>query len=311
MTVPIDNIRVFVEVARSRTFTAAAQKLAMPKSTVSTRVRTLETELATDLFKRTTRRVTLTEAGQRYFEVTERLLAELAAATENVRSTTEELTGTLRFTAGVDAGAGIIGDVVADFARMHPSLDIDFMLRGDVVDLVAEGVDVALRMSPLPDSTLKVKRLGTTTYRLLASPAYLAEHGVPRQPSDLARHRVVRFSARMQDEAVLELEGPKTQARISLERRIRTNSIAAVRHQALAGAGIGFLPFGACLQEVETGRLVPVLPRWGSIRRPVTLVYPNQRFIPRKVKAFVDFLSDRLREMRFFERADEALARAR
>ncbi|AKU99747.1 Transcriptional regulator, LysR family [Labilithrix luteola] len=305
----VDNVRIFVELARSKTFTEAARKLGMPKSTVSTRIRLLEDELATDLFKRTTRKVTLTEAGQRYFEVTERLLVELEAASETVRSSTEALTGTLRITAGVDAGAGLVGDIVAEFAIAHPELDVDFMLRGDVVDLVAEGVDVALRMSPLRDSTLKAKKLGTTSYRFVATPRYLAEHGTPRQPSDLSEHRVIRFSARMDQDSTLDLVGPAKPARVSLKRRIRTNSIAAVRHQALAGSGIGYLPFGACLAEVETGRLVAVLPKWGSSESPMCVVYPNQRFVPRKVRLFVDFLSRRFADVRFFERTDEALRR--
>lgn len=305
----VDNVRIFVELARSKTFTEAARKLGMPKSTVSTRIRLLEDELATDLFKRTTRKVTLTEAGQRYFDVTERLLVELEAASETVRNSTEALTGTLRITAGVDAGAGIVGDIVAQFAIENPQLDVDFMLRGDVVDLVAEGVDVALRMSPLQDSTLKAKKLGTTYYRCVASPSYLAEHGTPRQPSDLSEHRVIRFSPRMDNDPTLDLAGPARSVRVALERRIRSNSIAAVRHQALAGSGIGYLPFGACLDEVEKGKLVPVLPKWGSRANPMSVVYPNQRFVPRKVKLFVDFLSRRFAEVRFFERIDEALRR--
>lgn len=253
----LDNVRVFVHVARSPTFTEAARQLGMPKSTLSTRIRALEEELGADLFKRTTRRMMLTEAGQRYFEATARLLSEIEIASEAVRNAGSDLTGRLRVTAGVDAGTGIVADIVAAFALTHPRLAIDYVLRGDVVDLVAEEIDVAIRIGKLDDSTLKARRLGMSFFKLVASPAYLQEHGTPRRPSDIANHRVLCFTPKMERDVVVHLHDGSKRARIDARHRLASNQIAAVRHQALAGCGIAYLPIGACLPELDAGRLTP------------------------------------------------------
>ena len=298
----LDNVRVFVQVARSQTFTEAARQLGMPKSTVSTRIRALENELGADLFKRTTRRMMLTEAGLRYFEATARLLSEIDVASDAVRSAGTDLTGRLRVTAGVDAGTGIVGDIVAAFTFEHPRLDVDYVLRGDAVDLVAEEVDVAIRIGKLQDSTLKARRLGMSFFKLVASPAYLQENGTPRRPSDIADHRVLCFTPKMERDIVVDLQEGSKRARVVVRRRLTSNQISAVRHQALAGCGIAYLPIGACLPELDAGRLIPVLTGWSSAGTPVQVVYPNQRFVPRKVAEFVEFAVARFGKSGFFER---------
>ena len=298
----LDNIRVFVQVARAQSFTGAARQLGMPKSTVSTRIRALEEELRADLFKRTTRRMMLTETGRHYFESTARLLSEIDAASDAVRSTGSELTGRLRISAGVDAGIGIIGDIVADFARDHPSLDVDYVLRGDMVDLVAEQIDVAIRIGKLDDSTLKVRRLGMSFFKLLASPAYLKEHGTPQRPSEVASHRVLCFTPRMERDFAVDLQDGSKRARVVVRRRLASNQISAIRHQAVAGCGIAYIPIGACLSELDAGRLVPVLKGWSSGSTPIQIVFPHQRFVPLKVTTFVEFAVRRFGESEFFER---------
>ncbi|MEO8184937.1 MAG: LysR family transcriptional regulator [Deltaproteobacteria bacterium] len=301
----LDNVRVFVQVARSQTFTDAARQLGMPKSTVSTRIRALEEELGADLFKRTTRRMMLTEAGRRYFEATARLLSEIDVASEAVRSTRTDLTGRLRITAGVDAGTGIVGDIVAAFALQHPRLDVDYVLRGEVVDLVAEEIDVAIRIGKLDDSTLKARRLGMSFFKLVASPAYLKENGAPRRPSDVVDHRVLCFTPAMGRDIGVDLQDGNRRARIVVRRRLTSNQISAVRHQALAGCGIAYLPIGACLPELDAGRLVPVLKGWSSGGTPIQIVYPHQRFVPLKVTAFVELAVERFGASGFFERIRE------
>lgn len=284
----LDSIGVFVHVVRAGSFAEAARRLGMPKSTVSLRVAELERRLAVSLLKRTTRRLHLTEAGGAYFAACEQALAQIEAADEVARSGQERPRGLLRISAAPGMGTGGIGDAIASFLREHAEISVDLQLTSRRVDLAAENVDLAIRAGRLEDSTLKARRLWSGVFRLYASPAYLQGRPAPQHPRDLKQHACLCFTTSAEKGQTFDLRCAGKRVRVAASGRFSSNQIDAVRHQALRGQGVAFLPEEACARELERGGLSAVLPEWSSAPVHVYLVYPDQRFLPAKVKAFVE-----------------------
>ena len=289
--VDLAAVAVFTRVVQVGSFSAAARELGMPKSTVSLRVAQLEARLGVGLLKRTTRKLHLTEAGRAYFDTCARTLAELEGAERSLTNTRNAPRGLLRIAAGTEAGTGMVGDLVASFMTAHPDVAVDLQLSSRRVDLVAEDVDVAFRAGKLADSTLKARRLAGSLLKLFASPAYLARRSAPRDPLELKQHACLCLAAPRAAEFVLDLRKGSKRARVAVRPRFSSNQVGAVRHQALAGVGIAFLPVHLCSAEVSRRELVPVLPDWSSEGVPIHLVHPAQRFVSPVVRAFLDHVS--------------------
>jgi DNA-binding transcriptional LysR family regulator len=281
-------IGVFTRVVQVGSFSGAARELGMPKSTVSLRVAQLEARLGVGLLKRTTRRLHLTEAGRAYFDTCARTLAELEGAERSLTRAQDAPRGLLRISAGTEAGTGMVGDLVAGFLIAYPDVAIDLQLSSRRVDLVAEDVDVAFRAGKLDDSTLKARRLGGSLLKLFASPAYLARRSAPRHPLELKRHDCLCLTASRAAESVLDLRNGRERTRVVVRPRFSSNQVGAVRHQALAGGGIAFLPVHLCAAEVRRGELAPVLSDWRSEGVPIHLVHAAHRFVSPVVRAFLD-----------------------
>lgn len=285
----LNAISVFARVVEAGSFTAAARRLEMPKSTVSLRVSQLEQTLGVTLLNRTTRRLSLTEDGQRYYETCTQALIALETAEATLTRAQRAPRGTLRITASVGMGLGLIGDVIASFLKEHPDVDVDLLLTSRVVDLLAENLDIAVRAGPLRDSRMKARLVGTSVFKLYASPEYLKGRRMPTHPSDLKDHSCLRLTFAADKAHVYDLRHGKKRMRVPVGGRFSANEIGAVRKLALAGLGIGLLPESACAEDLRRGRLVPVLPEWSSERTPVHLVFPAQRFVAPKVQAFVAY----------------------
>jgi len=284
---------VFHEVVSQGSFTAAAKRLGMRKSTVSRKITALEDRLGARLLHRTTRRLSLTETGRAYFDRCARVMAEVEAADREVADLHDAPRGKLRITAPVDIGLAFVGPLAADFLERYPEVHLEVVLTGRVVDLVAEGFDVAIRAGSLADSSLIARRLGTTGGRLYASSSYAQSHVLPKQPEQLVEHACITSTATGFGDTWQLNSGERT-VRVAVAGRLRVNDFGLARKAVLAGHGIAFIPEVLCVDDVASGRLVPVLPAWQSRASGVWAVYPSTRNLSAKVRAFLDFLRDEM-----------------
>jgi DNA-binding transcriptional LysR family regulator len=279
---------LFARVVEHRSFSEAAHASGVSKATVSKAIRRLEERLGTSLFHRTSRRITLTQAGQSLHARAQRILAEAEAAEEAARDGAEALAGRIRVAAPLTFGVRHVGPAVADFLAMHPDVDIDLALSDARIDIVAEGIDIALRIADLPDSSLRARTLATIQRHLVAAPAYLDRHGRPRHPAELGEHRCFaytnlanpdlwRFSGPGGEEAAVRLSGP-----------LRTDNGDAMVPALLAGLGVAWLPEFIVDRELADGRLEAILPEWTA--RPVSLhlLTPPGTLRPARVEALID-----------------------
>jgi DNA-binding transcriptional LysR family regulator len=288
----LNGLTLFEAVARTASFSAAAKELGAPKSSASRGIARLENALGVQLLHRTTRRVSLTEAGTALYDRISPLLRQVKAALGELPEREETPTGTLRVTAPVDLGVLFLAEVVTRYTARYPAVAVDLHLTGRVVDLVAEGFDVALRVATrLADSTLVVRRAAPILLHLYASPLYLAHRGAPRSEEDLAEHQWVAFRGGSQN---LRVQGPR-HATTSRPPRIVCDDLLFVRDAVRAGAGLALLPSFVAEADVVAGRLVRVLPRFERDAGWLHIVTPSAKHVPRKVTAFRELVLDLLK----------------
>jgi len=290
----LGELSAFVEVARRQSFAQAAQQLGRHPSAVSRAVAALEGRLGVRLLQRTTRRVALSAAGRDYFKRCEALLAEFEGADAEVRDLGASLRGTLRVSAATGSGQTLLAPILAEFLIAHPLLSLDLQLTNRYVDLIEEGYDLALRVGALTDSRLVVRRLAPSRRILIASPAYLERHGSPRQPRQLEEHACLVLDIGAQPRR-WELESGRTRAAHEVRGPMHSNNTLALLSACCGGLGIALLPEFVAEAALAAGTLRRVLPAWGSPEQAIFAVYPTARFIPAKVRAFVEFVATRLR----------------
>jgi DNA-binding transcriptional LysR family regulator len=289
------NLRAFLRVAQDGSFSRAAQALDVPKATLSRRIAQLERNLGVQLLVRTTRSVQATEAGRAFMPEAAAVLTALEDATAKVREAGGMPRGRLRITAGVEYGTSVLSPLLAEFAAAQREVELEVELTGRRVDLVYEGFDLAVRIGPLPDSSLAARRLGALRYGLYASPDYLAGRAAPRYAHELADHPALQFIGADPAPRWRLWDGART-LEVAVRPRVRANNHWVLRDAALAGLGVAFCATLAADPEVRTGRLVRLLPEWGAAEIPVNAVFPSQRFLAPKVRACVEFLAARLAE---------------
>jgi len=284
----LNLLGLFVTVAETGSFSEAARRLGLPKSSVSRGVVKLEAAVGAQLLHRTTRHVSLSTAGAALYERVSPLLASLTKAVGTLPEREEAPSGELRLTAPHDMGATFLPEVIARFTARYPSVRVDCRLTNRNVDLVAEGFDLALRASgtKLADSSLMLRRLGTLDVQLFASPTYLARRGTPRAPEDLAQHDFVAFRGLPY---LRELGLSEKSA------RVLADDMLFLREAVKAGAGIAILPTFLAQADVTAGQLVRVLPRHTQRSTSLVMLYPRTQHVPRKVSAFRDFLLEFLK----------------
>lgn len=277
---------VFVKVVQAGSFSAAARQLGLPTSTVSTRVSRLEQRLGITLLQRTTRKLNLTEAGTAYYHHASLGLGHMMEAEAAVDEARHQPQGKLKVTAPADLGDAMLAGLIERAQREFPALEVELLLTDRYVDLVAEGIDVAIRTGALRDSTLVAKSLGTICWAVFASRDYLAQAEPLQEPQHLPGHRCVQFTP-MGREA-WDLNSGDNSITVPLSGHVMANSIGVVRAMAASGQGVALLPSFICKPALATGSLVRVLPGWLGRADPVHLVYPRQRFMPPKLRAFID-----------------------
>jgi DNA-binding transcriptional LysR family regulator len=290
----IEAMRIFARVAELASFTRAADSLGLPKASASTAVQQLEAQLGTQLLHRTTRRVQLTQDGQRFYERCKDVLADLDELSTMFQQGPQALCGRVR----VDTNSGVAKHVIEhlpQFLREHPGIQVELSCSDRRVDVVAEGFDCVVRVGTLTDSSLIMRPLGQ--YRIVncASPAYLAEHGVPQTLEDLAHHRLIHYvSVLGQRPPGFEyMEGSECRY-VPMHGVLTVNSVEAYASGCAAGLGITQTPRAGVAHLLRSGGLVEVLPQYEAEPMPVSLLYAQRRNLSVRVQVFMEWLTNML-----------------
>jgi len=290
---PLEGLAAFITVAKHLSFTRAAEELGMSRATVGAQVRTLEAKLGIRLLQRSTRAVVLTEAGAAYFQSLVGIIPQVREAERAALSYQEEVVGRLKVTVPPEFAQLHMGPIIAEFLKRNPSLSIDVTLSHRAVNLIDEGYDLAIRGTIVLDPNLITRPIGDSPLVICASPDYIARHGAPADPTELADHACLHFSGlRWGNVWILNKDGQTL--RIPIVPRYLANDGIALRDVAVAGAGITLLPMFAVGAEIRDGRLVRVLETWEIGSVPVHAVYPANKNIASKVRRFTDFLARNL-----------------
>ena len=286
-----NDLLIFARVAELGSFSRAAERLGLPKSTVSRRLAALEQRMGERLLLRTTRRQTVTEFGLQLLEHARQVVAEMDAVAVLREQRQAAPSGRLRVSMPSDFANLLLVDSLAAFMALHPAISLELDLSPRRVDLLGEGFDVAIRMGDLPDDALLVaSKLAVFTHGLYASPDYLAEHGDPQSPDDLARHAAVRLMRGSGEPAAWTLiQGDQRWSGVPAG-RASANSPEMLIRLARAGAGVAAVPDGFAQADVRSGALRRVLPGWTLPTSTAWAVYPGRKLMPAKTRAFVDML---------------------
>jgi DNA-binding transcriptional LysR family regulator len=288
-----DAITAFAKVVETGSFARAADRLGISVSSVSRHVSLLETHLDARLLNRTTRRLSLTEAGRAFHERCVQLLADLEEAEESAGAGAVIPRGTLRVTCGVTFGTRYVAPAVAAFISRHPDMRFDVELSDRIVDLVDEGFDAAIRIGAIGGQNLVGRRVGVTQLVCCASPAYLARHGEPRTPDDLAQHACLIYEYAPQREVWTFADPKGGERKVRVAGPVHSNNGSFLEALAIEGAGIGCEPDFIVGPDVRAGRLVPILRAFAPPSTGVHFVYPSRRHLSAKVRAFAEFLVER------------------
>ena len=289
----LSALKAFCRVVEAGSFSAAAAELNVSHTVMSKQVRQLENLLGVQLLNRTTRRLALTEAGHTYYEHSRRVLDELQLADLAVTHHQATPRGTLRINAPMAFGTLDMAQWLPRFMARYPELKIDLVCNDRFVDLIDEGFDVALRLArEMPDSTLMAKRLATASTMLVASPSYLKQRGMPTTPLDLLQHNVLTYTLvqKPNEWAFVTPDGNHTAVTVSGS--LQSNTGIVLRTAALADAGIATTASFIVHEDLARGTLVPVLPGYTMRARELYAVYPQNRHMSPKVRAFIDFAAE-------------------
>lgn len=287
-----DDMAVFIRVVEKGSFSAAGRDLRMSAALVSSRIARLERHLAVRLFNRTTRKVALTDAGQRYYEDCLDIRRRVAEAEARLAEDDGTPKGVLRLTAGTAVGQHLLTPLMPAFAAAHPAISLQYQVTDRLVDLMGEGMDLAVRVGPLADTTsLKARILAPCPRYIFASPDYLARHGTPRVPHDLVHHNclLLRFPGSRQFR--WRFSGPEGEYELALSGSMDSNSGEVLKDWALAGAGLVLKSWFEVADDVAAGRLKIVLGSHMPADCHLAALYPYDRYIPPRVRAFIDHLA--------------------
>lgn len=290
----IHLMSVFIAVAEEQGFAAAARRLAMSPPAVTRCVAALEEHLGVKLLQRSTRHVRVTEAGVRYLEDAKRILQDIEVANDNAAGITAAPKGRLTITAPVLFGRKYVMPGVLDYLIQYPDTEVSVMFVDRVVNLLEEGMDVGIRIGKLPDSSMHALPVGTVRIVLCASPGYLKEHGVPRDPDDLKQHRMI--ASRAGDHVTdLRFRTRNRERQLSVKARLNTNTNDAAMEAALQSYGITRLLSYQIADHLAKGKLTTVLDDWQPEPLPIHILHREGRYAASHVRAFVDLMAARLR----------------
>lgn len=292
----LNDIAMFVQVVRHGSFAEAARRLGLPPNTVSRRIQQLEAQLGTRLMQRSTRKLTLTSAGQAFHERCAGAVDGLVEAGQELMTGSREPSGLIRVAATADFFDFFPMEWVADFLAAHPLVRVDFVLSDAKADLIAEQIDIAFRGGELPDSGyIARKLLNALTDGMVASPAYIAARGAPANLQDLAANHDCVTSPHPSGRTIWRMAGPDgVQEEVQVAGRFSGNTAQALRKAAIAGLGVALLPPTMARIDVRSGRLVPVLPQYQRTGQGLSVLYPSRKHLPLAVSAFIGMVMEKL-----------------
>jgi len=298
----LEEMRTFAGVVEAGSITGAADRLGIAKSAVSRRLADLEERLSVQLFRRTTRRLDLTDTGRSFYERCLRILADVDEAELAVSQQHGDLRGRLRVAVPLSFGLNHLGPAIDAFLQTHPGIEFDLDLNDRQVDLLAEGFDLAVRIAELEDSSLIARRLAPVRHVVCASPAYLAAQGTPRTPAELAEHGCLIYANAPNPGVWAYTDSTGRQGSVQVRARLRANNGDCLRQAAEDGHGIVLEPSFILYRSIEERKLIPILTefQWPTIYAHA--VYPRTRHLSRRVRAFVDFLAERFAGLPYWDR---------
>ncbi len=284
-----EELEAFVAVVDHHSFSAAADKLSVAKSSLSKRVSELEKRLGVQLMQRTTRQLSLTDSGRHFYQRAVNLLADLNEAEQIVSDAQVGLIGKIKLTAPLGLGVGQLSKPIAEFMQLHPRIEIDLNLNDRQLDLVDEGFDLAIRIGDLQDSSLIARKLAMVGFAVCASPAYLETHGVPKHPSELLSHEVLVYSnVSVSQQWSFDDQGKRVSPRV--KSRMSANNGEALANLARQGLGIVNGPLFYLQGFIDSGELIPILIDYPRQEVGIYAVYPPGRLVSRRVKMLSDYL---------------------
>ena len=292
----ITGIELFIRVVETGSFSKAAEELRIAQPTATKQVAALEQRLGTRLLHRSTRGVSATEVGQLYYEKCKAIARDLEEADNVAQLAGAGVAGTLRVSTSVAFGRRVLTPLVLAFMREHGQVQVDISFDDRYVNLVEQGIDVALRMGSLADSSLGARWLGSNPWLLAAAPSYLTARGTPATPAALAEHDCLVYSSVMGDARWQFSEGTAADGRplaVPVRGPLRSNNLSALQAACEAGLGIAALPWYIAHSAVSAGRLVAILGSHALPAQEIHAVFPSPKLVPAKVRAFIDFLQPR------------------
>lgn len=292
----LNDISIFIDVVQSGSFTDTANHLNLSKSVISKYITRLENDLGSRLFTRTTRRLNLTEAGEIFYKRCHLGLREIEQARNELMWLQGEPRGTLKVAAPMSFGVMHLPEAIAGFSARYPAVDVKFEMNDRKIDLIKDGIDVAIRLaSKLEDNTLIVKRIAPIKMVVCASPQYLKKHGTPDHPTDLSNHSILTYTYQ-HSPLDWEFSDPNNQqVPVKIRSKIEVNNSLVIRNLLLADCGITRIPTFLVGQDIANGSLVQILKEYKIFEASAYLVYPNREFLPPKVRAFIDFISETIK----------------
>ncbi|MES2999917.1 MAG: LysR family transcriptional regulator [Pseudomonadota bacterium] len=289
----LQAMEMFVRVVETGSFSKAAREFATTQPTVTKQIAAIETRLKVRLLNRNTRGVSLTESGALYYEKCKSIVRDTEDAENIARLRQSQAQGLLRIGTSVAFGRRVIVPLALDFMAAHPQVKVDLSFEDRYTDLVAQGLDLAVRMGKLADSTLGARFLGTNPWVIVASAKYLKKHGTPKRPADLSGHNALVYSSVQGDDVwrVISTKGEATT--VPVTGRLRSNNLSAVLAAARGGLGIAALPRYVASDSLASGQVVEVLKGFSLPEQEINAVFPSPKLVPGKVQAFVAFLQGR------------------
>lgn len=280
-----NEMAIFAVVVGTGSFTRAAEKLKLPKSTISRKISQLESRVGVRLINRTTRNLKATEVGKLYYEHCVRMVEQAEEADRVVHDMQSEPSGLLRISTPLSFGTPFMMANIKSFLEKYPKVDIEVVSDNKMVDMLEQEIDIAMRVGPLTDSSLVTRNFGTARMALCASPEYVARHGMPTTLEDLQRHRCISHPA-----TTWQFRSAEGIKEVKVDPRMISNDLDMVRKMILNGFGIGAAPQILVSEDVKAGRLIHLLPNTPFVERTFYLVYPSRREPPSKVVAFIDHI---------------------
>jgi DNA-binding transcriptional LysR family regulator len=287
----LTSMNVFVRVAKAGSFAGAARDLGISRAMATKHIMQLESELNTRLFNRTTRSISLTEVGQSYLERCQQVLLDVEEMEAAVTHLQREPRGLLKISAPPVIGATHIAPALTEYLKNYPDLSVEMVLKGGQVDLIDEGVDIAIYLGPISDTSLVARKLASSALVVCASPEYLKKYGTPQDPDDLVEHSCL-INWAIVPRNKWRFKGILGEREITVSGRMQANMADPIRMAAVNGLGLVMLPNYIVGRDLEKGKLVPVMEDYAIAPLDIHAVYPHRKYLSAKVRAFVDFIQE-------------------